>query len=106
VVQFGFAINFDFQIVHAFICGITKGTSFSYLKKEELSITIAQDFMAISAKSFDISHHAENKTKSNQEKKSLFTSFTKISQKGVFILFQADFKEAHNLRFLTGIFKL
>jgi hypothetical protein len=47
VVQFGFAISFAFQIFSAFICGIIKGTSFLYLKAEELSMTVIQYLFAI-----------------------------------------------------------
>src|SRR3989338_1312962 len=52
VVQLGFAINLLFPIELAFICGTTKGTSLSYLKVDELSITAHPALVAFGAFSF------------------------------------------------------
>jgi hypothetical protein len=91
--------------VEALICGIIKGTPSSYLKADELSITIAHAFIAICANSFEISQPAEKSAKSSQLKKSSFTSFIIISQNCVFILFHAEFFEAQSRSSKTGIFK-
>jgi hypothetical protein len=61
VVQFGFAIILASQIESALISGITRGILSSYLKAEELSITITHFLFAIGAKAFELSHPAENK---------------------------------------------
>jgi len=88
---------FASQMLFALMLGTTRGTSFSYLNAEELSITTAHFFTAIGANSFELSHQAENKAYSSQLKNSSFTSCISIFQKGVSIIFQADLFDAQSL---------
>gem|GEM_PF-1268487 len=61
--------------------------------------------MAIGAYFFELSPQAEKRVKSSHSKKSSLTSCMIFSQKGVLIIFPADFSEAPRRSSLTGICK-
>jgi hypothetical protein len=94
VVQFGFAISLLSPITLEFISGTTNGTSSIYLKAEELSITIDQEFIAYFAKLLLISEPAENKAKSTHSKDSFLSSSTIKPPKAVSIFLPAECHEA------------